>query len=429
VDILLVNAPIKDITSHASASPPLGLAYIASVLLKDGYDVSTIDFNVSGLDNHALEGLLEQKRPYILGISAHTETYLSGLIIAGIAKRMHPGITTVMGGTHPTVMYEEVAKERNIDIVVRGEGELTILELAACLIRNKGSLPQIKGIAYRKDGVLRTTPERPFIVDIDQLPFPARELFPTHGYGFPARVLGSRGGCPFNCPFCAVNNIWKGARRFRSPENVAEEVLYIFENLKTREINFADDTFTLNREHVMRLCGLSKKIRQAFPWSWTCATRVDLVDRELLEKMYESGCHYITFGVEAGSQEILDSIGKKITLDQVRKAVSAALDIGMGVNCSFMFPHPKDTRETICEQKKFMKELSHMEAGISLAFTTPYPGTYYYEHANELGIKILAGNWDEYDGRHLVIATEYLSEERLNALYQEMYYDLGMQKA
>lgn len=427
MDILLVNAPVKRVSEHASLNPPLGLAYIASILLENGYEVSAVDFNIGGFNPRALERILKKEAPNILGVSAHTETYPNGLRIAGVAKQLMPDITVVMGGTHPTVMYEDVARERDVDVVARGEGEYTMLEIANCLIRNKGNLDEIKGIAYKKNEAVRVTPERPFIKDPDKLPFPARELFPLYLYEAPGQVLMSRGGCPFNCRFCAVNNIWKGGRRFRSPEKVLKEILYIFDNFQLNEINFADDTFTLNREHVIRLCHLSKNISEIFPWRWKCATRVDLVDKELLEKMYEAGCYNITFGVEAGSQKILDSIGKGITLDQVRNAVSTALDIGIEVVCAFMFPHPEDTEETICDQKQFMKELLDMGAVENLSSTVPFPGTYYYENAKDLGIKILVDSWDEFDAKHLIISTKYLSEEKLSSLLKELVQDVGLE--
>jgi radical SAM superfamily enzyme YgiQ (UPF0313 family) len=162
---------------------------------------------------------------------------------------------------------------------------------------------------------------------------------------------------------------------------------------------------------------------------WMCSTRVDLVDKKLLEEMHESGCYSIQFGVEAGSQKILDSIGKGITLEQVKYVVSTALNTGIEVTCSFMFPHPEDTEETIREQKQLMKEL--IEVGVTLlilAFTTPFPGTYYYEHADELGIKILANSWNEYDAKHLVITPKHLSEEKLSSLLEELVNDVGMQQ-
>ena len=427
MDILLVNAQLKVLTRHASASPPLGLAYIASVLLDNGYDVSAIDFNISGFNPLRTKRVLERDNPRIVGISTHTKTYSNGLRIAEIAKQVVPEVKVVMGGPHATVMYKEVLREESIDVVVRGEGEYTMLELADYLIRNKGSLAETKGIAYKEDGTVKTTLERPFIENPDELPFPAVELFPMNFYLTTGQVLMSRGGCPFNCRFCAVNNIWKGRRRFRSPENVVKEILYIFNNFQPEAITFVDDTFTLNRDQVIRLCSLLKQISKSFPWHWLCATRVDLIDRELLQKMYEAGCSSITFGVEAGSQEILDSICKGITLEQVRNAVAMTIDIGMETNCAFMFPHPGDTEETIVVQKRFMKELLNMGAKVNINATVPYPGTYYYEHADELGINFLVDSWDEYEDGRLMITTRHLSERKLKYLVEDLVQDLGME--
>ena len=153
---------------------------------------------------------------------------------------------------------------------------------------------------------------------------------------------------------------------------------------------------------------------------------MDKVDKQLLETMHEAGCYSITFGVETGSQKILESIGKKIRREQVSWAVRTSLDSGLDVLCSFMFPHPEDTEETVREQKLFMRELIDMGVTVSMALTTPLPGTYYYEHAGELGIRMLTDRWDEFDAKHLVIATKYLPEERLNALLEELIQDLGM---
>ena len=427
MDVLLVNAPLKKRSKHARFNPPLGLAYIASVLIDNGYDVSAIDFNISGFNPVRLKQILEREAPCIIGISTHTKTYSNGLRIAEIAKQLNPEVIVVFGGPHATVMYEEVVGEGSVDVVVRGEGEYTMLELVDCFIRNKGSLAEVKGIAYKEDGIVKTTPERPFIENPDKLPFPARQLFPLYLYQSPGTVLMSRGGCPFNCRFCAVNNIWKGGRRFRSPENVVKEILYIFNNFQPDEIIFVDDTFTLNREQVIRLCSLLKQISKSFPWHWLCATRVDLIDRELLQKMYEAGCSSITFGVEAGSQEILDSICKGITLEQVRNAVAMTIDIGMETNCAFMFPHPGDTEETIVVQKRFMKELLNMGAKVNINATVPYPGTYYYEHADELGINFLVDSWDEYEDGRLMITTRHLSERKLKYLVEDLVQDLGME--
>ena len=426
MDILLVNAPVKVSSEHACLTPPLGLAYVASVLLENGYSTSAIDFNITGFIPEQLELALKSGETRILGISTHTETYLSGLRIAEVAKRLNPDIKVVFGGPHATVMYKQVAIEDNVDVVVKGEGEYTMLELADHFIKDKGDLSQIRGIAYRENGTVKTTPERPFIETPDDLPFPARWLFPLPLYKVPGTVLVSRGGCPFTCHFCAVNNIWKGRRRYRKPQNVLEEVMSILNGGVARQITFLDDTLSLDREPILNLCNLLKTMKQETNLKWICSTRVDLIDKELLREMYEAGCCNIQYGVEAGSQKILNSIGKRITIEQVRNAVKTTINSGIQVTCSFMFPHPEDTEETIREQIRLMKELLELGAEETLALTTPFPGTYDYDHAEELGIKILANSWDEYDAKHLIIETRNLNKERLGKLLEELVLAIGL---
>lgn len=427
-DVLLVNSPVRKTRSdwHAGLSLPLGIAYIGAVLMKHGYSASAIDFNVSGLNADRLRTAVESEDPAVLGISTHTETYMSGLEIARIAKETKPSLLVVMGGPHATVMHEDVAAEAYVDFVIRGEGEYGMLELTRLLVDGTGSLEGIQGLVHKRDGRVMVNDERPFIEDPDELPFPARGMLPVDLYAYGGNVLASRGGCPFSCAFCAVNNIWKGRRRFRSPGNVTDEISQVLRMYGLREINFADDTFTLDRRRTLALCEALKAIPVPYPWSWTCGTRVDLVDEELLGVMREAGCSAIQLGVETGSQDLMDAMGKRITLEQVRTAVALAKGAGLGVLCSFMFPQPDDTEETIREQIRFMKELNLMGAKLSMACTTPYPGTYYYDHASDLGINILADNWDDFDAKHLVIETRHLSQERLQGLLREIVEQVGL---
>jgi anaerobic magnesium-protoporphyrin IX monomethyl ester cyclase len=425
VDILLINAPVKVGSEHAGLTPPLGLAYIGAVLLKNDYHTSAIDFNITGYNPAHLEAALAGGITRLIGISAQTETYLNGLEIARTAKRLDPSVKVVFGGPHASVMYRQVAAENSVDVVVRGEGEYTMLELAGYFIRNKGELAKIRGIAYRDNEEVIATPERPFIETPDNLPYPARWLFPLPLYKVPGTVLMSRGGCPFACHFCAVNNIWQGKRRFRRSTDVVAEVVSVLRSGFAKEITFVDDTLSLDRRAIIDLCRLLQTQGEA-DIRWTCSTRVDLVDEELLREMYLAGCRNIQYGVEAGSQIILNSIGKKITIEQIKSAVKMTLDNGIRVTCSFMFPHPEDTEATIREQIILMKELIVMGAEETLALTAPFPGTYDYDHADELGIKILAKSWDEYDAKHLIIETRNLTKARLESLLEELVLATGL---
>ena len=289
-------------------------------------------------------------------------------------------------------------------------------------------LAAIRGITYVADGIVTATGDRPAISDPDVLPLPARDLFPLPMYEQPASVLMSRGGCPCDCVFCAVNNIWNGRRRFRSADHVVKEVELLVETYGCDEISFADDTFTLSRRHAMQLCDRLLQVGDGrLLCEWRCTTRVDMVDHVLLETMRRAGCRSIAFGVESGSPRILESLGKGITRQSVLDAVATSLELGMEVLCSFMFPHPDDTEDTIRQQTEFMNTLARMGATVSLALTTPFPGTAYYDNANAFGIRILTDRFDEFDGKHLVIATRHLSEDRLRSLLADLMRDVAMQ--
>jgi len=425
LDILLINAPVKHKGRHTELAPPLGLLYIATVLRTAGYSTKVIDLNLAQAELSQVRSAIEQGHPRILGISTLTETYPAALKIADLAKRIDPSLCVVMGGAHPSVLPCDVASDSRVDFVVKGEGEYTLLELAGYILQHLGSLDKIAGLIYRQGNEITINPAREFIKDPDELPFPERRLLPLAEYECRATILASRGGCPYGCRYCAVNNIWQGKRRFRHPARVTEEVAHIIRDSISSEIVFVDDIFTLNKRYVLDLCHTMKSVGR-FNCEWRCTTRADLVDGSLLREMREAGCTGITYGVEAGSQKILEIMDKRLTLDQVKMAINLAQEANMRVTCAFMFPHPEDTEATIREQMSFMKELTDQGVQVSLSFTTPLPGTDYYEHAEELGIKILADKWDEFDMSHLQISNRYLSREKLAQLGHELFQYVGL---
>lgn len=428
--VLLVNAPVGEVSAatHAALHPPLGLGYIGSVLRERGHSVSARDLNVTGMNPAVVKRAINQSDADILGVSAHTETYPNALKIAQKAKEEFPHLTVLLGGPHASVNDAEAASVGVVDYVVRGEGELTTAELVRTVV--DGDDPAgVDGITFQRDGNLIKTPERPYIQEPSNLPFPARDLFPLDLYQYPGNMLFSRGGCPFQCHFCAVNNIWgDGTRRFRAVEDVLEEVKLLVDEYGVNQINFADDTFTLRREKMEELLTELRDFETRNSWNFTCSTRVDLVDDDLLETLADAGCAGIQFGVEAGSQEILDSIGKNISLTEARDAIETAVDLKMDVLASFMFPHPDDTAATIRQQASFMREVKDTGAAISLAFTTPYPGTVYDEYVKRGDIEVRADSWDEYDAKHLVIDTKNLSFDELEQLRDEVIETSGLKK-
>ena len=423
---VLINAPVSRRSPHARLAPPLGLAYIGAALLQEGFEVSAIDFNVSGLNLVRVERMIIRDKPDLVGISAHTETYPNALKIAAKVKETDPAVKVIMGGPHPSIMPDVVLAEANVDFVAVGEGEGTLLELMQYLSSKIGSLAEIKGLGYKtSDGTLQIN-ERRELLNPDTLPIPARELFPLDFYKDRWNVLAARGGCPFRCPFCSASYIWSGKRRARSPENILTEIKILVEHYGADYIFFADDIFTLDKKWVYQVLDLLKTL--PYPIEWGCSTRVDMVTPELLKDMAAAGCRALQYGVESGCQKILDSV-KGIKKDQVITAVKAARAVDIDVACSFMVPFPEDTAETIRETKDFMKKVYAAGSKILLSFTSPYPGTYFYENAEALGLKILTDNWEEFDAKHNVLETKYLTGQEIDALVNEMVRDLGLKKA
>jgi radical SAM superfamily enzyme YgiQ (UPF0313 family) len=425
MDVTLVNAPVRLRNEHARLSPPLGLAYIASVLQEAGFSVSAVDFNVSGMNTRRIDSILSLDRPRIVGISAMTETYPQALEIARHIKERSPETVVVLGGAHPTIMPEAVLAEPVVDFVVVGAGEQAMVELANSVLRGTGELAEIRGLAYADDAGVHLH-ERAELPHPDDLPRPARELFPIEFYHDQWNVLTATGSCPYRCPFCSASSLWQGRRRMRSPESIAAELSDLWHFHGVDQVFFTDDIFTINRRWLSELLAALKGLEH--PVHWGCATRVDLVDAALIVQMAEAGCTGIQFGVESGAQSILDSV-KGIQKQQVLGAVTAAVAAGIDAVCSFMIPFPDDTPETLAESLAFMREVHEAGARIYLSYTCPYPGTMFFERAEELGLRILSEDWGDFDAKHVVIETANLSAEEVTRTAEAMAGALGMKRS
>ncbi len=422
--IVLINAPVTKVSPHSKLAIPLGLAYIASVLMHEGRSVKVIDFNVSGLNIRRVDNIVK-RNPKVVGISAHTETYPNALIIAKRIKELDNHIKIVLGGPHASILPEEVVKEAAVDFVVIGEGEATMSELVNYLLDGKGEPKEIKGIGYKDVEEQIHINQRRELLDPDTLPHPARELFALEFYQEKWNISTARGGCPYQCPFCSASFIWEGRRRPRSPESIVGELRILFEQHGATYTFFSEDLFTVNKKWVIRLVELINKM--GYPIEWGCATRVDVVDNDLLKEMANAGCRSIQFGVESGSQRVLDSV-KGITKEQVVNVIKTCKELGINVASSFMIPFPQDTKETIRETKEFIKELHDAGSIIYMSYTSPYPGTYFYEKKEELGIKILAEKWDEFDAKHNIIETKHLCNQDIENLVNEIVSYTGLVK-
>lgn len=422
---LLINAPVARTSIHSKMSPPLGIAYVAAAARTAGHRVELLDLNVSGLNPQRLAAVLDRVRPDVVGISAHTETYPNALRIAHQAKDMLPDARVVLGGAHPSIAPEAVLAEPDIDFVAIGEGERTFVELLDALSADAAEFSAIAGLGWKKDGrAVMNTPRTP--MHPDEIGLPARDLLPLAFYDNAFNVLTARGGCPYKCPFCSASYIWSGAHRQRTASAVVDEVEMLVREYGARFIFFVDDILTLDRRWMDEF--LAELPRLGGVVSWGCATRVDRVDEDLLSRMAACGCTGIQFGVESGSQTILDSvkgIKKQRALDAVRWAIAAGINAG----ASFMVPFPDDTPETLRETFEFMQVLRNEGAEIMMSFTTPYPGTLFYERAEELGIHILTDDWAQFDAKHVVMETRMLDAATIESLVESETRRLGLIKS
>jgi len=347
-----------------TAWPPLGILYCAGVLINEGIEVSILDQPAKRFSLNQTLSWVKKEDPDILGFSVLLSAAKEAPKIAERVKAENPNITIVFGNYHATFNAERILKKYPfVDIVARGEGEYTSLELAKCLEKN-GKLAEVEGITFRNNGKIISTPDRPLIKNVDSLPFPDRNLTHTQYTStiFGVKVntkkfttLVSSRGCPFRCSFCGIRKFARGMWRPRSVENVIEE-LELLQSEGYEQFLFADDNFTLKAKRVSKLCRRMKE--EGMDIEWFCQSRVDHVSYDMFREMVKAGCRCLFFGIESANQRILDYYNKGITPEQsesaVRKARKAGMDIIVG---SFIVGAPDETRREIVNTLKFANKL------------------------------------------------------------------------
>jgi|TARA_B100001964_G_scaffold245829_1_gene337070 radical SAM superfamily enzyme YgiQ (UPF0313 family) len=434
--VTLINPPMTleerygKFARAGSSLPPLGLAYIAATLEKNGIEVDIIDGTVMNFKNKSLENRISSIKPDIIGVTALTPTLYRSYEVINTSKKILPRTLIVIGGPHTSLFPKDVLKENtNIDISVYGEGEHTLLELVKNIEnygKNNGkSFEDVKGIVYRNNGKIIKNEPRPYIGDLDTVPFPSRHLLPMNEYR-PAlyqikrspntNIIASR-GCPFSCTFCS-KGVYGKKFRTRSPENVIVEIENLIEKYGIKELLFWDDTFTVNKKWVEDFCDLLQT--KNFDLTWSCSSRVNKVDKALLQKMKNVGCWSIFYGIEAGSQELLDNIDKGITLQEIRNAVKWAKEVGIEVRASFMLGLPGETKELAKKTIRFAKEIDPDFAQFNI--TTPYPGTELNKNAGQYG-KILSHDFSKYTIWSPIFIPTGITSEDLTKLHHHAYVE------
>ncbi len=425
--------------------PPLGLGYLGSVLEERGIEVKIVDCLIEGWDNSIdissdtiriglsfedIEKIIRDFSPDIVGVNnLFTKQRQNAQQIYEIAKKIDKNIITVAGGAHPTVMPELVLADENVDYVVIGEGDQTIIELVR-LIEGKTDISALDGVGYRENGEIKIIPKTRFIENLDTLPFPARHLLSMEKY-FQSRfshgvnritpyasILTSR-GCPFRCSFCSTHKVWSKRYRARSAGNVLKEIKLLVDTYGVKELLFEDDNLLLDKARALAIFDGIINSKFDIIWRTPNGVAIETLDKEVLDRMKASGCYQIGLGLESGNKYVLDNIIKKpIDLDKFRATVKYAKKIGLEVIIFLVVGMPGETLDQMRETFNFVRSLGcYTLQHISIA--TPYPGSELYDICVNKGYFKKDFDYDRLSIRKANIDTEHWKGEDVIRLIKE----------
>ncbi len=409
VDILLGHAYFLkyDVVERRVMKPypPLGILYLSAYLKRGGFDVEVFDATFQDFED--FEQTLERVRPRIVGLYANIITRDNVLRLTRIAK--DSGVEFVIVGGPDAAEWCDTYFRAGVDIVGTNEGERTLEQLIPWL-QDKGleSLEQVPGIIFAKDGSSCRTPPRPVIADLDSLPWPDRDVLEMDDYfkawksrhGESSVSLITARGCPYHCSWCSAE-IFGHSHRQRSPSNVVDEMLMLKERYKPDIMWISDDVLTINRKWSREFFEEVRRRDAAHPFE--CLSRADLVDREILQGLADSGCFRIWYGAESGSQKVLDSMQKGTRVEQVREASRITQELGMQSGFFILLGYPEETTADIQMTIDFLRETRPDVVGISVAF--PIKGTEFYERVED---RIIPNeNWSSRNQNKLLFKGRY----------------------
>jgi magnesium-protoporphyrin IX monomethyl ester (oxidative) cyclase len=444
--VLLINPPqtFYPGSDLPAGNLPLGLMYIAAVLEKSGYKTEILDAFMTdapfkkegktttvGMPIDLIKLQIQERKPDIVGVAGPFTCQIEhALKISSLAKSVDSSILTVVGGPHVTVMpkeFLEVAKD--VDIAVTGEGEYGMLDIAQ-YFEGKKKLPDILGIAYRKNGEVAVNSHRPFITNMDELPYPAYDHVNIEKYLSPNKIgyrsfrnraismITSR-GCPFNCCFCSVHLHMGRGFRANSANYVLNHIQYVVEKFNVKNIFFEDDNLTFDLERFEKICDglIEKKIK--IGWETPNGVRADCLNLNLLKKMKKSGCQSVFFGVESGDQQILSNvICKSLDLNRVVEVAKICKDIGLKTGGFYIIGFPGEKKENMQKTVDFALKLKRdYDVGMHLFAATPSYGTKLYEECKSKGYIKEDLSWNSFaearqaKGVPLISTEDFTAEE------------------
>lgn len=422
MEILLIN-PLLSPKRQPSVYN-IGLGYIATSLLDDGFKVSVLDIEGYRYQPKRVLDFIKKANYDAIGIGTLITGYKYTKWLTSEIRKINPNAKIWMGNSIATTIPEIILNDMPVDVVVRGEGEATIKELARAGKDGK-DLSRIEGISFKSNGTIVHNPDREIIEDIDTIPMPAWDLFPQDIYmnmpsgalPVPTCYILTTRGCPFNCTYC-YHPYQNKKIRSHSAQRVVDEVGILKNKFKINSFTIADDLFISNKERVYEICDLMRKKKLGLKWA--CAGRVNMVDEDILKAMKDAGCVNVGFGIESINQKVLDNIKKQVTVEQTRAAVSLCLKVGLESSCSYMIGNIGETRATVLETASFIME--NLCEPTTFFITTPYPGTELYEYGIKTGkIKDEIALFEAYGEQadNLLVNFTEMSNEELLALKRE----------
>ncbi|MEM2890259.1 MAG: radical SAM protein [Candidatus Hadarchaeum sp.] len=418
--VLLISPPNESAITKVmgTTGPPLGLAYLASMIRGD-HDVKIVDAVAEGYDLENLGRIIRSYDPELIGLTATTSMMPDAYETVKVAKKINENVKIVLGGPHVTFLPEVTMQEcPQVDFIVRGEGEHTFKELVDSLEKKK-DLKDILGLSFQHNGRVINNPPRGPVENVDDIPMPAYDLLPMKKYRAGkiefGTIITSR-GCPFNCIFCSSSLQFGKKWRGHSVARALEELSVLRREYGKREIEFLDDTFTLQRSRAIALADEIRK--EGLDITWTASSRVDTFSPEVACAMKKAGAHTVYFGIESGSQKTLDFIGKGITPAKSEWAVRNAKKAGLHALGSFVIGFPEESPEEIETTIKFSKKVGVDLAQFTIA--TPYPGTRLWTYALEEKI-LVTMNWRKFTTLDPVMKLKSLTADQITKALRTAY--------
>jgi anaerobic magnesium-protoporphyrin IX monomethyl ester cyclase len=432
--IVLVTPPYERIAKGyeyvkhiTNASPSLGLLHLAAEVREYGYLPSIIESDIFDMTIEEVVAEIVKEKPAYVGITLFTVGVWCAAEMARKIKLKAPGTTVIVGGPHISSMGTETMERfKEFDYAVVGEGEEALVQLLDCL-REGRDLATVPALIYRDSSDIMVkicqTPKQAINKDLDRLPMPAWDLLPDFPkayrpavYDFPrhpvASIAASR-GCPFHCKFCDTSTFGASVRAY-TPERVVEMIEHLQQTYGIRHIMFVDDLFTASKNRTTAFCNLI--IEKNIDITWSCASRVDVVKPETLALMKKAGCWEISFGLESGSNDLLQQMDKSASLDKSRQALEWTDAAGIRSKGLFMLGYPGETLDTIEQTRRFVKEVPLTI--MNLTKFTPYPGSPIYREL--YGTNIRDDHWEKMNGMNFLWTPEGLSQEQLNSNYRKL---------